>query len=120
MRRIYVQRQCYFLFYPRTFSKKDTTMSIIPNEKTAYISEEISRIAGWIGARLKQWAVNYIAYRERQSALAALRRFNDRELKDIGLFRCELEDAVAGRLPSRILAARAAAVAPRNPERLAA
>jgi uncharacterized protein YjiS (DUF1127 family) len=38
-----------------------------------------------------QWVAAAIAYRERQAALYALRGLNDRELKDIGLYRGDLD-----------------------------
>ncbi len=90
------------------------------NEKTIYIFEKLARITVWIGVRLKRWALSYIAYRERQTALAVLRRFSDRELKDIGLFRGELESAVAGRLSDRAQAMRTATITPRTFEKPAA
>lgn len=90
------------------------------NEKTFHIFEKLARITLWIGVCFKRWAASYIAYRERQTALAVLRRFSDRELKDIGLFRGELESAVAGSLSNPALATRAEAIAPSNFERPAA
>jgi uncharacterized protein YjiS (DUF1127 family) len=90
------------------------------NEKTFYIFEKLAQTVLWIGGCLQRWAVRYIAYRERQTALAVLRRFSDRELKDIGLFRGELESAVAGQLLDRVSAARTAAIPPRSSEGSAA
>jgi len=87
------------------------------NEKTVTIFEKLARITIWIGICFKRWAVSYIAYREQQTALAMLHRFSDRELKDIGLFRGELESAVAGRLSDRAQAVRTATITPRNFEK---
>lgn len=47
-------------------------------------------LAGW-------WAA-YIDWRVRRMAVAQLRGMSDRELKDIGLFRTQLEAAVRGDL----------------------
>lgn len=125
MPRHYVLRQCYFLYFPRTIAKrKDTIMSIIPtnrlNENSIYMSEKFARIVDWVSARLMRWVRSYIAYRERQTALAVLRRFSDYELKDIGLYRSELPDAVAGRLPDPATKPLQQPVAPDNTRRLAA
>lgn len=68
------------------------------NKPFPRIAGDLARLARWFGDCLHTWATNYIAYRERQIALAALRRYSDRDLKDIGLYRCQLEAAVAGRL----------------------
>jgi uncharacterized protein YjiS (DUF1127 family) len=40
------------------------------------------------------WVAAALAYRERQAALYALRGLNDRELKDIGLYRGELDQTL--------------------------
>jgi uncharacterized protein YjiS (DUF1127 family) len=45
-------------------------------------------------ARLKRWWVAYIAWRIQQGAIAQLKSMNDRELKDIGLSRSQIECAV--------------------------
>jgi uncharacterized protein YjiS (DUF1127 family) len=47
-----------------------------------------------LGRRIDRWAAAWIARRARQAALAALSGLNDRELKDMGLYRCQLNDAV--------------------------
>ena len=41
-----------------------------------------------------RWIARMIARCERQAALAALRQLNDRELKDIGIRRCQIDDAL--------------------------
>jgi uncharacterized protein YjiS (DUF1127 family) len=42
-----------------------------------------------------------IARRERQANLVALRHLSDRDLKDIGLYRCEIGDALEQRARDR-------------------
>jgi uncharacterized protein YjiS (DUF1127 family) len=42
-----------------------------------------------------------IAHRERQANLVALRHLSDRDLKDIGIYRCEIGDALAERAQDR-------------------
>jgi uncharacterized protein YjiS (DUF1127 family) len=47
---------------------------------------------------LKRWWAAYIDWRLCQMAAAQLRSMSDRELKDIGLFRAQIEAAVRGDL----------------------
>jgi uncharacterized protein YjiS (DUF1127 family) len=47
-----------------------------------------------LGRRVDRWVAAMIARRARQEALAALARLGDRELKDIGLYRSDIGDAV--------------------------
>lgn len=57
---------------------------------------------------LNGWIAFTIAHHERQAVLAALRLLDDRELRDMGLYRGSLEDALKrparsrlGRVPRR-------------------
>ena len=45
-------------------------------------------------AALKRWWMAYLTWRLEQAAIAQLGALSDRELKDIGLRRCEIESAV--------------------------
>jgi uncharacterized protein YjiS (DUF1127 family) len=45
---------------------------------------------------LLHWLDAALAYRERRAALFALRQWDDRELKDIGLNRGQIEQVVGG------------------------
>ena len=47
-----------------------------------------------LAAVLKHWCVAYLNWRLRQTAIAELAVLSDRELKDIGLKRGEIENAV--------------------------
>ena len=49
-------------------------------------------------AVLKRWRVAYLNWRLRQAAIAELAVLSDRELKDIGLKRGEIENAVTNTL----------------------
>jgi uncharacterized protein YjiS (DUF1127 family) len=40
---------------------------------------------------INRWIAARIAYRERQAALAALRRLDDRQLRDFGLYRSQID-----------------------------
>ena len=46
---------------------------------------------------LKRWWTAYTSWRVRQAVVACLKPMSDRQLKDIGLSRSEIDFAVAGR-----------------------
>ena len=54
-----------------------------------------------LGSLINRWVAAVIAHRERQAELAALRHLSDRDLKDIGLYRNEIGDALAERAEER-------------------
>ena len=43
---------------------------------------------------LNSWVAAVLAYRARRAALFALRQWDDRELRDIGLYRCQIDDVI--------------------------
>jgi uncharacterized protein YjiS (DUF1127 family) len=47
-----------------------------------------------LAAILKRWWMAYLTWRFEQTAIAQLAALSDRELKDIGVRRCEIENAV--------------------------
>jgi uncharacterized protein YjiS (DUF1127 family) len=49
-----------------------------------------------LAAPLKRWWAACLASRGRQAAMVALCAMNDRELRDIGLTRCDIPRAVRG------------------------
>ena len=53
------------------------------------------------GNLINRWVAAAIAHRERQAALVALRHLTDRDLRDIGLCRNEIGDALAERAEER-------------------
>jgi len=54
-----------------------------------------------LGSLINRRIAAVIAHRERQAALVALRHLSDRDLKDIGLCRNEIGDALAERAEER-------------------
>jgi uncharacterized protein YjiS (DUF1127 family) len=54
-----------------------------------------------LGNLINRWIAAAIAHRERQAALVDLRHLSDRDLKDIGLYRNEIGDALAERAEQR-------------------
>jgi uncharacterized protein YjiS (DUF1127 family) len=54
-----------------------------------------------LGRLINQWIAAVIAHRERQAALVALRHLSDRDLKDIGICRGDIGDALAERAEER-------------------
>ena len=53
-------------------------------------------IVGTVATALKRLWVTYITWRIERAAMAHLRSMSDRQLKDLGLSRSEIEGAVAG------------------------
>jgi uncharacterized protein YjiS (DUF1127 family) len=51
-----------------------------------------------MGAAVKRWCDAYVAWRIEEAAVAQLKAMSDRELKDIGLVRSQIEIAVRGRV----------------------
>ncbi len=54
-----------------------------------------------LGSLINRRIAAVIAHRERQAALVALRHLSDRDLKDIGICRNEIGDALAERAEER-------------------
>jgi uncharacterized protein YjiS (DUF1127 family) len=48
-----------------------------------------------LGRLINRWIAAAVAHRERQAALAVLRHLSDRDLKDIGICRGDIGDALA-------------------------
>ena len=61
-------------------------------------SEALAGNSWTLAAVLKRWYVAYLNWRLRQAAIAELAVLSDRELKDIGLKRGEIENAVTNTL----------------------
>jgi uncharacterized protein YjiS (DUF1127 family) len=55
-----------------------------------------------IGRLINRWTAAAIARHERQAGLFALRRLSDRELRDIGLNRCDIGEDLAEAAKFRI------------------
>ena len=73
-----------------------TTIADIPRSTAASVAWRASAI---FLARLRRFinrsVAAAIAHRERQASRRALCRLDDRELQDIGVYRCQIEDAAA-------------------------
>ena len=54
-----------------------------------------------LGRVMNRWIAAVIAHRERQAALFALRHLSDRDLRDIGIYRNDIGDALAERARER-------------------
>ena len=76
------------------------------NTAPRYAAPTIRRGAAFFLARLgrlvNRWIAALIAHRERQASLVALRYLSDRDLKDIGINRCDIGDALADRAKARL------------------
>jgi uncharacterized protein YjiS (DUF1127 family) len=71
-------------------------MSTMSSATTA--TQGLSR-QSWTGdllATLKRWCVAYITWRIERAAIAQLCVMSDRQLRDIGVTRCEITRAVTG------------------------
>jgi len=55
-----------------------------------------------LGSFINRLIAAAIAHRERQAALVALRHLSDRDLKDIGISRSEIDDALFERAQERL------------------
>ena len=60
---------------------------------------------------VNRWVAATIAHHERRAAKIALRQLDDRELKDLGIFRCQIDDVIE-RGRNRGCASRAASDGP--------
>ncbi len=56
----------------------------------------ISGASGGVARRLGIWTLALMNHLERRAAVKTLRELDDRALRDIGLVRSQIEDAVAG------------------------
>ena len=81
-------------------TEKDTAMTMLDNTSSYSVTPVafrrskrffILRLARFINGLV----ANVIAQRKRQAQLAVLRSLNDRELRDIGLNRCEIGEGLA-------------------------
>ena len=74
------------------------TNTPLPHATTAtgrQLNVLLRRLFGKLGRLVEGCVASMIAEVERRGQLAALRHLGDRELKDIGLHRCQIESALA-------------------------
>jgi uncharacterized protein YjiS (DUF1127 family) len=65
------------------------------------VRRSVAKFLARLGRLINRWIAAMIAHRERQAALVALRHLSDRELKDIGIYRGEIGDALVERAQAR-------------------
>ena len=61
-------------------------------------SFRVRQLARYMKRYINNWVAAAIAHRERQAALFALRHLDDRNLKDMGLYRGNIDNAVSGKI----------------------
>jgi uncharacterized protein YjiS (DUF1127 family) len=71
-------------------------MSTMSSVTTATRGLSRQSCTGDLLATLKRWCVAYITWRIERAAIAQLCLMSDRQLKDIGVSRCEIARAVTG------------------------
>lgn len=70
-------------------------MTMITNIPNSAATVPIGRkFAAYLGACINNWLAAWIARQGREAARKALFRFSDRELRDIGLSRSQIEHAL--------------------------
>ena len=79
-----------------------TMLNTTPTYATSTIRLAAAIYLARLGRLVNRWIAAVIAHRERQANLVALRRLGDRELKDIGLYRCEIGEALTERAEARL------------------
>ena len=71
-----------------------TMLNTIPHCAAPGIRRGAAVALARLGRLVNRWIAAFIAHRERQANLVALRRLSDRDLKDIGVCRCEICEAL--------------------------
>jgi uncharacterized protein YjiS (DUF1127 family) len=77
-----------------------TTEMIMSTFSNAILTRDSvgSGFASGISGAMKRWWMSYMNWRVQQLAATRLRSMSDRELKDIGMSRSQIEFAVNGKL----------------------
>ena len=70
---------------------------------TSHIRKIVRRIGRGLFGLINEWIAAFIAQREHQAALAALRILDDRQLRDMGLDRGQIGSALADAAKYRAL-----------------
>jgi uncharacterized protein YjiS (DUF1127 family) len=79
-----------------------TMLNTAPRYGTPTVRTGAAVFLARIGRFLNRWIAAVIAHRERQASLVALRHLNDRELRDIGINRCDIGEGLAERAKARL------------------
>ena len=78
-----------------------TMLNTIPHYAAPGIRRGAAVALARLGRLVNRWIAAFIAHRERQANLVAPRYLSDRDLKDIGVYCCEIGDALAERARAR-------------------
>ena len=80
-----------------------TMLSTVPSAPgMAFTRRRILFVASRLRRTVNAWAAAIIASYERRAAIAALHQLDDRELKDIGLYRGQIDEAIKRAAQSRL------------------
>jgi len=78
-----------------------TMLNTTPRYAVPTVRGGVAVFLARLGCLINRVIAAVIARRERQANLVALRHLSDRDLKDIGLYRCEIGDALEQRARDR-------------------
>jgi uncharacterized protein YjiS (DUF1127 family) len=78
-----------------------TMLNTAPRYATPSVRRGAAVFLARLGRLVNSVIAAAIAHRERQANLVALRHLSDRDLKDIGIYRCEIGDALMERAQHR-------------------
>jgi uncharacterized protein YjiS (DUF1127 family) len=81
--------------------KSMTMLNTTPRYAAPPIRRGVAVFLARLGRFVNRAIAAVIAHRERQANLVALRYLGDRDLKDIGIYRCEIGDALEERAQAR-------------------
>lgn len=71
-------------------------MTMITNVPNSAATVPIGRkFAAYLGNCINHWLAAWIARQEREAARKMLLMFSDRQLRDIGLYRSQIDDALS-------------------------
>ena len=59
-----------------------------------YAREIIRSVAEWLFGLVNRWVAQIVAQREYHATLTVLRRLSDRDLKDVGIYRSQIDAAM--------------------------
>jgi uncharacterized protein YjiS (DUF1127 family) len=82
--------------------KAMTMLNTAPRYAAPTIRRGAAAFLARLGRLINRWIAAFIAHRERQACIVALRYLNDRDLKDIGIIRFDIGDALADRAKARL------------------
>ena len=71
-----------------------TMLNTTPHYATPAIRRGVIVPLARLGRLVNRWIAAFVAHRERQANLVALRRLSDRDLNDICICRCEICEAL--------------------------